>query len=79
MSKEEEELVPVRRRAGWSRSGGQAVLQKEEWWGMGDVAMWWELEGITNLGVQLSLRRKISCSETGRGGGVRALGRVWNC
>lgn len=40
---------------GWSQSGGgQAMFQKEERWGMDDVAMWWEL-GITGLGLLLSL------------------------
>lgn len=41
---------------GWSQPrGGQAMFQKEEKWGMDDGAMWLELEGITSLGLLLSL------------------------
>lgn len=41
---------------GWSQPrGGQAMFQKEEKWGMDDGAMWLEFEGITSLGLLLSL------------------------
>lgn len=35
--------------------GGQAMFQKEEKWGMDDVAMWPEPEGITSVGLLPSL------------------------